>query len=86
MQITGITVTDITLDQLITLNDTTGNPVTSLDPGANATGTYNYTTSQTDVDNGSVVNIAYVNSTAGCGCGPANNSRNIHYTQYKVHL
>ncbi len=79
--ITDVNVTDITLGQTITLNNTTGSLVTSatiLAPGDQVTGTYNYITSQIDVDNGSVINTANVNGTAldtsGTSICPVNNT------------
>jgi hypothetical protein len=57
MNITSIGVTDITLNQQISISNS------KLVPGQSTTGTYTYTTSQTDVDNGSMVNTAKVTGT-----------------------
>jgi hypothetical protein len=66
--VTDINVTDITLGQKIALYNTTTNslvtPATILNQGENVTGNATYITSQADVNNGSVINIANVNGTA----------------------
>ena len=56
VNLSGITVTDTTLNQQISISSS------NLAPGKSATGTATYTTAQSDVDNGSMVNTA----TASC--------------------
>ena len=55
--LSSVNVTDTTFGQAIVLGTTT------LAPGASTTGTFTYTTTQTDFDNGSVVDNALAEGT-----------------------
>ena len=57
MTLSSVNVIDTTFGQAIVLSTTT------LAPGASTTGTFTYTTTQTDFDNGSVVDNALAEGT-----------------------
>lgn len=64
VDLTGLQLTDDHVTGPITLQNTSsGDPVTSLSPGYNATGTATYQIKQLDLDNGSVTNTATVKCT-----------------------